>query len=260
MLPVSVAMMMGCIAYMHNKGYAPSSMILMVSAISYFHKLNGFPDPAKNFIIAKLLTGAQNLGTVSDVRLPVTMPILVQLISALPHVVTLHYICVMLRAMMVLAFRAYLRVGEMVPRSSRLGQGCLHFRDVALNGDLITISFRHFKHSGKQGPQSLHVDGQCVLGTSIHPAKFLREFLHVRSTIMGPLFAYADGSPMLRREFDRLLKRLLEFCGLSTTVFKGHSFRIGAATSAALRGESDAQIRAASRWASDAFRKYIRIS
>ena len=109
MLPVSFAMMMGFIVYMRNKGYAPSSVIFTVSAISYFHKLNGLPDPAKDFIIAKLLTGAQNLGTVSDVRLPVTMPILVQLISAL--VITLHYKCVMLRAMMVLAFRAYLRVG-----------------------------------------------------------------------------------------------------------------------------------------------------
>ena len=65
---------------------------------------------------------------------------------------------------------------------------------------------------------------------------------------------------MLRREFDAILKRLLELCGLSSKVFKGHSFRIGAATSAALRGESDAQIRAAGRWASDAFRRYIRIS
>ena len=43
-------------------------------------------------------------------------------------------------------------------------------------------------------------------------------------------------------------------------VIKGHSFRIGAATSTVLRDESDAQIRAASRWASDAFRKYIRIA
>ena len=32
--------------------------------------------------------------------------------------------------------------------------------------------------------------------------------------------------------FDMLLKRLLEFCELSTTVFKGHSFRIGVAISA----------------------------
>ena len=78
--------------------------------------------------------------------------------------------------------------------------------------------------------------------------------------MIGLLFAYADGSPMLRREFDRLLKHLLQFCGLSTTLFKGHSFKIGAATSAALRGESNAQFRAAGRWASYASRKYIWIS
>ena len=77
---------------------------------------------------------------------------------------------------------------------------------------------------------------------------------------MGPLFAYADGSPVIRREFDRPLKHLLEFFGLSATVFKCHSFRIGATISAALSGESDAQNRAAGKWASDDFRKYIRIS
>ena len=103
-----------------------------------------------------------------------------------------------------------------------------------------------FKHSSKPGPQSLQVNGQCIVGTSIYPATLLR------------VYAYADGTPMLQREFDAILKCLLEFCGLSSKVFKGHSFRI--ATSAALRGESDAQIRAVGRRASDAFRRYIRIS
>ena len=41
---------------------------------------------------------------------------------------------------------------------------------------------------------------------------------------------------MLRREFDAILKRLLEFCGLSSKVFKHHSFRIAAPTSAVFRG------------------------
>ena len=48
----------------------------------------------------------------------VTLPILAQLIRGLPNVLTSHCECVMLRAMMVLAFRAYLRACEMVPRSS----------------------------------------------------------------------------------------------------------------------------------------------
>ena len=69
-----------------------------------------------------------------------------------------------------------------------------------------------------------------------------------------------DGSPMLRSEFDVSLKRLLGFCGYQTSAFKGHSFRIGVATAAALRGGSDAQIRAAGRGTSEAFKKYIRIA
>ena len=111
-----------------------------------------------------------------------------------------------------------------------------------------------------QDPQSLQVNGQCIVGTSIYPATLLREFFQVRVSRQAILFAYADGTPMLRREFDAILMQLLEFCRMSRKDFKGHSFRIAAATSAALRGELDAQIRAVGRWASDAFRRYIRIS
>ena len=73
--------------------------------------------------------------------------------------------------------------------------------------------------------------------------------------MQATLFAYIDGSPMLRREGDSSFRSPLAFSGLCRRVCKGHSFSIGPATSAALRSESDAQIRSASRWASDAFRK-----
>ena len=98
------------------------------------------------------------------------------------------------------------------------------------------------------------------MGTSIYPAILFREFFQVRGSRQALLFTHAVGTPMLRREFDAILKRLLEFCGLSSKVFKRHGFRTGATMSAALRGESDVQIRAAGRWASDAFHRYIRIS
>ena len=96
--------------------------------------------------------------------------------------------------------------------------------------------------------------------TEIYPARFLWEFLSVRGVVPAPLFTYPDGLPSLHVEFDASLKQLLHFCGYDTSAFKGHSFRIGAAIAAALRGDSDAQIRAAGRWTSDALKKYIRYS
>ena len=97
--------------------------------------------------------------------------------------------------------------------------------------------------------------GYCIPGLPIYLDSFLREFLSIRGNIQSLFFATADGSAMLRSEFDVSLKHLLSFCWYQTT-----SFCIGAATAAALRGESNAQIRAAGRWTSDAFRKYIRIA
>lgn len=226
-LPVPIYIMMFFIAHLHNAGLAPASIISYVSAISYFHRINGYQDPAKSFIISRLLIGAQNLRTVSDVRLPITLPILTKLVAAVPTVITSRYKQVMFRAMMVLAFKAYLRVGEMVPGSARTGQNCLQRQDISLNGDLISVSFRHFKHSGKHGSQSLQIAGGVIPVSPISPASCIRDFLDVRGAVQGPLFAYVDGTPMLRREFDLCLKNLLEFCGLSSKVFKGHSLRIG---------------------------------
>ena len=65
-------------------------------------------------------------------------------------------------------------------------------------------------------------------------------------------------SPITVSQFDTELQRCLIFCGLDTSRYKGHSFRIGAACHAADKGFSDAQTRALGRWKSDAFKVYIR--
>ena len=51
----------------------------------------------------------------------------------------------------------------------------------------------------------------------------------------------------------------IKYCGLDPSRYKGHSFRIGAASCAVDAGMSDAQIRALGRRGSNAFQKYIRI-
>jgi hypothetical protein len=55
-----------------------------------------------------------------------------------------------------------------------------------------------------------------------------------------------------------ILHGALSFVSLSPMKYKGHSFRIGAATWAMQLGKSDAQIRSSGCWHSNAFLKYIR--
>ena len=87
-------------------------------------------------------------------------------------------------------------------RSSSVVQGCLHFREVTLNGDVLTFSFRQFKHIGRQGPKYLQVNGQRIPGTSTYPATRLRHFFQVRGSMQEHVHAYTDGTAVLRREFD----------------------------------------------------------
>ena len=57
-----------------------------------------------------------------------------------------------------------------------------------------------------------------------------------------------------------MLGSVIRLCNLDPNGYKGHSFRIGAATYAAEQGVSDDKIRHLGEWKSDAFKKYIRIT
>ena len=80
----------------------------------------------------------------------------------------------------------------------------------------------------------------------------------MRGTIPGALFCFSDGSPVQTSHFTQQLRQAPNFCGLDSSKYKSHSFRIGAASLAADQGLSDAQIRHLGRWKSDAFKLYIR--
>ena len=91
------------------------------------------------------------------------------------------------------------------------------------------------------------------------PVHLMLEYLSVRGCKPGPLFILADGSAVVRTHFTNQLSIAFKYCGLDSSRYKGHSFRIGAASYAAEAGMSDAQIRALGRWKSNAFQKYVRI-
>ena len=74
----------------------------------------------------------------------------------------------------------------------------------------------------------------------------------------GPLFIKEDGSALIKSEMVAVLHATLRLARIDPTFYKGHSFRIGAATTAAALGIQDSLIQKLGRWSSNAFLAYIR--
>ena len=74
-----------------------------------------------------------------------------------------------------------------------------------------------------------------VSGTEICAVRALLHYLHRRGGDAGPLFRHCNGQPLTRPTLTAWLKNAAARAGLEGN-FSGHSFRIGAATSAAAAG------------------------
>ncbi len=72
------------------------------------------------------------------------------------------------------------------------------------------------------------------------------------------LFRFQDGRLLTRARFVAEVRRALESAGLNNRAYAGHSFRIGAATTAARCGISDATIKLLGRWESAAYLLYVK--
>ena len=130
-LPASVSMILLFIAHLHAHGSAPASITSISSAVAYFHNINVFSDPTNCFIVARVLAGACGLGSVSDVRLPVTLPVLTRLVLALPTVFTSRYKCL---------FQSLFAGGRNGPSGQEFGPEMFaHMRRIAVWGYYIAF-------------------------------------------------------------------------------------------------------------------------
>ena len=75
-----------------------------------------------------------------------------------------------------------------------------------------------------------------------------------------PLFTFHNGKYLTRRDVSALTKSLLRLTGANPALYSSHSYRIGAATTAAAAGISEPLIQTLGRWQSTAYKTYIRSS
>ena len=93
---------------------------------------------------------------------------------------------------------------------------------------------------------------------SLCPVSAILAYQALRGSRQGPLFMFNDGSPLSRRRLVAEVRQALFACGFDCNLYAGHSFRIGAVTTAAKHGVEDSTIRALGRWRSDAYQLYIK--
>ena len=106
---VSVALY---ISFLLEKGRATSTVMSAISALAIFHKVMSLPDPTVSFLVKRVLMGVQKTVSTSDIRCPISYPMLGKLIDSAPSVTDSMYEAALLRAMYVLMFHGLLRIGE----------------------------------------------------------------------------------------------------------------------------------------------------
>lgn len=247
------------IAHLHHKQCSPKSISTYLSAVAFVHKLKNDCDPTQSFLVRKLVAGCYRVNPSVDMRLPVTVEVLDKIINSLSHVSSTVFEAVLFRAMFLFAFNAFARVGELAMTNT--STNLIQFENLSFASEVdqpaVHVVFSDFKHNVQRKRHAISFSH----GPSSYSAvKALEDYIQYRGNGKGPVFLMLNMKPVPRSYFDRILRSCLSFAGLDSSVYKGHSFRIGAATYWSQQGMSDSQIRSCGRWSSNAFKKYIRSS
>lgn len=264
-LPISVILLLNFLTSLFQLGHQPSTIASNVSALAFIHRMLGYPDPTTTFLVRHFLKGAKKLkGSAVDMRLPITTVILYKLISAIPTVVMLSSHRSLLKAVFLLCFNAFLRMGEICLKSGYPAPSVVQRPDVSFSYDAgrivgASIILRHFKNNLKHLPVTLFLplnlsNVQCC------PVKAIESYFLEYQHTSGPLFQFHDGSPVTYSFVADKLNLIIRYIGLDQSRYKPHSFRIGAATSAYCQGYSEDDIKRMGRWESNAVRRYIRLN
>ena len=267
--PVEVNLLCCFVAWLVSQKLKHQSIKCYLSAIRYGQIAAGFSDSFRVLDLSKLeyvLKGVKRQQAVQGIkplkRLPITPAILSKLrVLWLPTAAQPDYDSVMLWAACCLGFFAFLRCAEFTCPSLRAYDPGAHLSlsDIALDSHINPSTLKLTIKASKTDPFR---QGVSIFLASTElplcPVSSMISYLAIRGPQLGPLFLWKDASTLSRESLVDALKSALTRCGFDTSDYNGHSFRIGAATTAAARGIADSTIKMLSRWQSSAYSLYIK--
>ena len=166
-----------------------------------------------------------------------------------------HQDKLMVWAAMLMAFHGFMRISEYTSSHARSynPSTTLCWDDITIMPNTVKVRIK----ASKTDPFRTGVDIMLYRNHSpLCPVQALIHYSHHHPFPHGPLFTWKNGSCLTRSSFSRTLQKIKppDIANMST-----HSFRIGAATTAAAAGFPRWLIQALGRWSSDCYREYIRI-
>ena len=160
-----------------------------------------------------------------------------------------------------MGFFGFLRSGEFTLPAGTTFNPNLHLtpRDIQVDDikkpTMLKVHLKSSKIDQERNGLDLFI-GQTK--NSLCPVVAMLRYLEVRGIDDGPLFREESRILLAKERLVQKVRQALELSGIDSFKYAGHSFRIGAATTAASKGISDAVIQILGRWRSDSFNKYIR--
>lgn len=236
-------------------------MSTYLAAVRALHIRLGWSSPLDNTPrLDLILRGIKRLkgAHARPQRLPITARLMQYIKVALPRIVSDVHDQHMFWAAYCLAFFGFLRVGELVARDAETGAPRLAVGDLLIAQSYVTITIRQSKTDPFRRGCDVHI-GES--GRSVCAVRAVKNYMAARQRTPrreDALLIDLQGRPLRRERFTATLQRCLIGTVPEARRYTAHSFRIGAATSAAQNGVPDWLIQASGRWTSDCFRIYTR--
>ena len=256
------------VAFLFRKNNRAATIKVYMSAVRFMAIENHFNYQVFDSPRIKMAIRSVEIGQLPPKqKLPITLNILQRFYEVM-SVKFSDYTCLLMWTSMCVAHFACLRSGEFtVKNSTMFDKNCnLTVDDVRKLDPTKKCYVLNLKHS-KTDKSNRGV--QIVLacnGQKVCPYCSLEMYLKVRSESEvaqspdSPLFLLPGGAPLTRNVLINNLRIYLASIGIPPDNYSGHSFRAGGATSAALSGLKDWEIKHIGRWKSEAYQKYIRPS
>ncbi len=264
-LPVSEKLLCQFVAFLAGEGLMHSSIKAYLEAVRQLQVEAGRGDPGLGKMpkLGQVVRGVQRWRSEQGRRQRQRKPMTVEVLEVLRtswSVTPGGIDAKMLWAAATLAFFGFMRSGELTIPSTRGFNPYVHltWQDVAndntANSTVVKVCLK--------ASQTDQLRQGCTLvvgrtGDKLCPVAAVLGFMAVVGRRLGPLFQYASGKPLTQAGFVVELKSALEQRGVCSQEYSGHSFRIGAATTATGAGVGDAVIQQLGRWRSAAYKGYV---